>query len=132
MSQYAITSIITGDLFAVTLLLEGEPIDLNYNGSNTYLSTNTVDVVGRLNIVCVVRGLVGTEWTIKLTLGGVDLFTPPPRTIDFGNRDILSDTVNVPTLLGAAKKGGAKKGAAKKGAAKKGAAKKGAAKKGGS
>lgn len=114
MSQHQITSIITGDLFAVLLMLEGEPIDLNYNGSNTYNSTNTVDVIGRLNIVCIVRGLVGTEWTIKLSAGGNELYSET-RTIEFGNRDIVSATVDVPALLAASKKGGSKKGGSKKG-----------------
>jgi hypothetical protein len=114
MSKHQITSTITGDLFSVLLLLEGEPIDLNYNGANMYSSTNTVEVIGRLNIVCIVRGLVGTEWTLKLSAGASDLFSET-RTIEFGNRDILSDTVDVTTLLTAAKKGAAKKGGSKKG-----------------
>lgn len=114
MSQHQITSMVKGDVFSVLLLLEGESIDLNYNGADTYMSTNTVEVVGRLNIVCIVRGLVGTEWTIKLSVGANELFSET-RTIEFGNRDILSDTVDVPALLAASKKGGAKKGGAKKG-----------------
>jgi hypothetical protein len=112
MSQHKITSIIKGDLFSVLLMLEGEAVDLNYNGSDTYMSTNTIEVAGRLNVVAVVRGLVGTEWEIKLSEGTNELLSET-RTIELGNRDILSDTVGVATLNTAAKggaKGGAKKG----------------------
>ena len=109
MSQHKITSMVKGDLFSALLLLEGEPVDLNYNGSDTYMSTNTIDVVGRLNVVCIVRGLVGTEW--KLTLGeGTNELLTEPRTIALCNRDIYSGYVDAGTLNAAAKKGGAKKG----------------------
>ena len=109
MSEHKITSMVKGDLFSVLLLLEGEPIDLNYNGSDTYMSTNNIEVVGRLNVVCIVRGLVGTEWKLTLSEGTNELLTET-RTIELGNRDIFSGFVTVQALHASSKKGGAKKG----------------------
>ena len=121
MAKHTIKSKIGGDLFSRLLLLEGEFIDLNPDGS----ATNTIDVIGGLNIAVLVRGAVGTEWTLTVKEGANELVSET-RTIEIGNRDSFATTVN----LGDSGPAGAKKGGAKKGGAKKGGAKK-SSKKGG-
>ncbi|HYV23964.1 MAG TPA: hypothetical protein VE969_01910 [Pyrinomonadaceae bacterium] len=117
MSKHKITSTIEGDLFSRLLLLEGETIDLHNDGAGTFSSTNTIEVIGGLNIAVIVRGLVGAEWKLKISEGDNDLVSET-RTIEMGNRDSFAKTV----ILGdtnddaeaAAATGGAKK-AGKKG-----------------
>jgi hypothetical protein len=108
MSKHKITSTIVGDLFSRLLLLEGEIIDLHNDGSGTFSSTNTIEVIGGLNVAVIVRGLVGTEWKLKISEGDSDLVSET-RTIQIGNRDSFATTVNVPNTENEAATGGAKK-----------------------
>lgn len=125
MNIHRITSKIEGDLFSRLLLLEGEIIDLNPDGTGAFGSTNSIDVIGALNVAVIVRGLVGTEWTLTVSEGTNNLVSEK-RTIQLGNRDSFAKTVNVASSGAGASKGlaaaaaGTKKGGAKKGGAKKG------------
>ena len=125
MSQHRITSKIEGDLFSRLLLLEGEFIDLSPDGSGAFGSTNTVEVIGGLDIAVLVRGLVGTQWTLTVSEGPNTLLSAT-RTIELGNRDSFGTTVNVPDSAAAASsKASAKKGAARKAGGTKAGGKKG-------
>ena len=94
MSKHKITSTIEGDLFSRLLLLEGEIIDLHNDGAGTFSSTNTIEVIGGLNVAVIVRGLVGAEWKLTISEGDNNLVSEK-RTIEIGNRDSFAKTVNV-------------------------------------
>jgi hypothetical protein len=141
MSKHTITSKIGGTLTSRLLLLEGQTINLNPDGS----STKTIEVIGPLNIAVLVEGVPGTEWTVKISEGEKEL-SSAKKTIKNGINDSFTDTVTLLPAPAAAKKAGAvslrsvkggaraagaKKGGAKKAGSKKGASKKGASKKGG-
>lgn len=123
MSQHTITSVIEGDLFSVLLFLEGERIDLNYDGSSTYSSTNTIEVNGALNVAFQARGVAFAEWAITLSTGG-DEILEESGMIGAGGQSVLVTAVTVPdaaadqAAAGAAKKGGASKKSSKKGGSK--------------
>ena len=123
MSQHTITSVIEGDLFSVLLFLEGESINLSYNGSDTYRSTNTIEINGALNVAFQARGVAFAQWAITITADGNEVLKESGM-IGAGGQSVLVTAVSVPETddagQAATKKGGAKKGAAKKGAAKKG------------
>ena len=121
MSQHTITSVIEGDLFSVLLYLEGQRIDLNYNGSDTYRSTNTVNVTGALNVALVARGVSPAAWKLTITEGTKKL-VEEPGNIGPGNLSTFDTSVALPDAAGgssflAAAKGGAK-GSSKKGGKK--------------
>lgn len=119
MSQHTITSVIEGDLFAVLLFLEGESIDLSYNGSDTYQSTNNIDVNGALNVAFQARGVAFAQWTITITADGNEVLEDSGM-IGAGGQSVLVTAVSVPESGAVGGQAAAKKGAAKKGAAKKG------------
>jgi hypothetical protein len=114
MSKHKITSTIEGDLFSRLLLLEGEIIDLHNDGAGTFSSTNTIEVIGGLNVAVIVRGLVGAEWKLKISEGDNDLVSET-RTIAIGNRDSFAKTINVPDAEDDAATAGAKDGSKKAG-----------------
>lgn len=73
MSQHRITSVIEGDLLSVLLFLEGQRIDLSYNGSDTYRSTNTIAVTGTLDVTFIGRGVAPAAWKLTVSEGAKKL-----------------------------------------------------------
>lgn len=112
MSQHTISTVIGGDLFSVLLFLEGERIDLSYNGSDTYKSTNSISVIGALNVAFQARGVAFAEWEIKLTEGAKVLLNESGM-IGTGGQSVLVTAVPVPDTESAGKKAASKLSAKK-------------------
>lgn len=95
MGKHTIASVIEGDLFSVLLRLEGERIDLNYNGSTTYNSTNVVDVSGALSVAVVARGVPGADWKVTISEGAKKLVDEQSLKIGPGNLGTFGKNVTV-------------------------------------
>ncbi|HEX8459260.1 MAG TPA: hypothetical protein VF656_18355 [Pyrinomonadaceae bacterium] len=108
MSQHKITSVIVGDLVSVLLLLEGERVDLNYNGADTYNSTNTIEVSGALNIAFVARGVRPAAWSLTISEGVTELLKQEGE-IGPGNVSTFATSVPIAQTANASVKGGTSK-----------------------
>ncbi|MCA1618063.1 MAG: hypothetical protein LC795_01865 [Acidobacteria bacterium] len=113
MSEHTLTSVIEGDLFAVLLYLEGQRIDLSYNGSDTYRSTNTIAVAGPLNVTFVGRGVSPAAWKLTISKGTKKL-VEHEDTIGPGNISAFSTNVEIKEDGNASSKSASTKGGAKK------------------
>lgn len=112
MSLRKITTLVEGDLFSVFVFLEGFQIDLNFDGNETYQSTNTVNVDGLLDLTFHAFGVPTAEWKITLSEGGNTL-SEDEGAIGKFNQSVLVKAIELPAPpQGAAK---AAKKAAKKG-----------------
>lgn len=68
--SYRIKTVFEGYVLDVHVELEGNPINLSYDGSKTWKSTDDINVEGALDLLMICRGLNGTGWKISLTLDG--------------------------------------------------------------
>ena len=113
MSKRKITTVVKGDLFSVFVFLEGFQIDLNFDGNETYRSTNTVDVDGLLDLTFQAFGVPTAEWKITLSEGGNEL-SEDEGAIGKFNQSVLVKAIELPAAPPQAAAKAAKK-AAKKG-----------------
>ena len=100
---YRVESTLEAYVTSAYLFLEGDTIQLSYDGESTYRSTDFLEIDdGTLDVVLRVYGLNGTGWTFKLaiTRPGYDGYKKEYEKqghIIRNQTDLLKEDVNLAT-----------------------------------